>query len=78
MKTTKTSFNQHDTYCFSDYVAEIQKRFDVEKNAKNCAYSFIISCGMLNKFNEFLQLTDSENWHDTCKSQIALLQTCEN
>lgn len=78
MKTTKTSFNQHDTYCFSDYVAEIQRRFDEEKNAKNRAYSFILSRGLSTQFDEFSRLCLSDDWHRTCKNQIELLQTCEN
>lgn len=33
--------NPYSIPVFEDFVSEIQKRFDIEKNAKNEAYSFI-------------------------------------
>lgn len=39
--------------CFADFMAEAQRRFDVERNAKNRAYSFILYYGLLEDFAEF-------------------------
>lgn len=38
--------------------------FEIEKNAKNRAYTFIISCGLLDKYHEFCQkFADIDDWH---------------
>lgn len=34
--------NTHSIPVFSDFLSEVQKRFDIEKEAKNELYSFII------------------------------------
>lgn len=38
--------------------------FEIEKNAKNKAYTFIIACGLLDKYHEFCQkFADIDDWH---------------
>ena len=38
--------------------------FEIEKNAKNRAYTFIIACGLLDKYNEFCRkFADIDDWH---------------
>ena len=45
----------HETGCqsFSEFLAIIQNKFETEKNAKNKAYAFILSRGLLNDYIEF-------------------------
>ena len=47
--------NSYSIPVFEDFVNEIQKRFDVEKNAKNEAYSFIIQMGLIDQFRDFVR-----------------------
>ena len=61
-----------DTVCFSDLVAEMQKHFDIEKNAKNKAYAFILACGLFSQFAKFCQHCHSDDWHDTCLKQLVI------
>ena len=70
--------NPYSIVCFADLATEMQKHFDVEKNAKNKAYAFILSCGLLHRFAEFCRSDYSDDWHDTCSRQIELLVTCDN
>lgn len=38
--------------------------FDIEKNAKNRAYTFIIAGGLLDKYHEFCRkFADIDDWH---------------
>lgn len=38
--------------------------FEIEKNAKNKAYTFIIACGLLERYQEFCQkFADIDDWH---------------
>ena len=39
---------------FEDFIREIQKQYDVERNAKNKAYSFIIQMGLMKEFNDYV------------------------
>lgn len=45
--------NTHQTLILVGFLAESQKQYDIEKNAKNEAYSFIIQMGLLDQFKEF-------------------------
>ena len=39
--------------------------FEIEKNAKNRAYTFIIACGLLDKYIEFCRkFAGIEDWHE--------------
>ena len=66
--STRTSTSAHDTSiatvqlpvsnpysipCFEDFIDEARRHFEVEKNAKNEAYAFILSRGLLSEFTEF-------------------------
>lgn len=48
-----TCTNPYSIPTFSSFVSEIQKLFDVECNAKNKAYAFIIAKDLLKEFSEF-------------------------
>ena len=39
--------NPYSIPAFSDFLNEVQKRFDIEKEAKNELYSFIIQMGVV-------------------------------
>lgn len=43
----------HGLPVFSDFLTEIQKQFDLEKNIKNHLYYFIASHNLLNEYAEF-------------------------
>lgn len=45
--------NPYSIACFEDFIDEVRRRFEVEKNAKNIAYAFILSQGLLSEFTEF-------------------------
>ncbi len=48
------------------------KDFEIEKNAKNKAYTFIIACGLLSQFRKFcLKFNDIDDWH---AAAVALLE----
>jgi len=70
--------NPYGTVCFSDMTAEMQRRFDVEKNAKNQAYAFILYRGLLARFGEFCRSNHSDDWHDTCLRILELSVADEN
>ena len=52
-------------------IAGLMKRFEVEKNAKNKAYSFILESGLVEQFREYCNrgLFGSDP-HNTCKEWI--------
>jgi muramidase (phage lysozyme) len=45
--------NPYSIAGFDDYLTEVSRRFNVEKNAKNEAYHFIASKGLFDEFVEF-------------------------
>lgn len=48
-----------------------EKEFEIEKNAKNRAYAFILSNGLLDSFAQFCKETSSiDNLHPFCKKQL--------
>ena len=52
--------------------------FEIEMNAKNRAYAFILSSGLLTRFAEFCRLNHSDDWHDTCVKISGLLTPSPN
>lgn len=46
------------------------KKFLIEKNAKNEAYSFILSQGMLDKFKKFINTHHSHDPHKDCVNNL--------
>lgn len=57
---------------FIDVLHEVQKRFDVEVNAKNEAYSFIIQMGLLDEFSEFSRHYKGVNHHAACVDMLSV------
>lgn len=55
-------------------IAVLNKRFEVEMNAKNTAYYFILSHGYFDDFAEFSKTYRSENPHKDCVE--LLLKQC--
>lgn len=47
-------------------VAELKKQFQIEMDAKNEAYDFIISNGHLQQYNDWQLQHTSENHHLNC------------
>lgn len=70
--------NPHSIPTFEAFINEAVKRFEVEKNAKNNVYSFILSHGLLNEFCEFCEMTKSDNPHQDCLKSLGLLITNQN
>lgn len=62
--------NPYSIPCFADFMAEAQRRFDVERTAKNEAYAFILSNGLLSEFIEFSRAYSGE-----CQSIESKLET---
>ena len=48
---------------FSDVIAEVEKRFRVEKDCKNMAYAFITQYGLLDQFKQFSKTFANEDPH---------------
>lgn len=69
---TIPSLNSHGIPVFEDFMAEAQRHFQIEKDAKNEAYSFILSTGRLREFEEFCKLTQGLNHHGNCVDHLAL------
>jgi len=67
---------------FIDYLEDrylkMKKDFEVEMDAKNQAYAFILSHGLLTQFSEFSRTVYSDDWHATCLEQVKLLSTYKN
>lgn len=70
---TIPSENSHGIPVFEDFMAEAQRRFQIEVDAKNEAYSFILSTGRLNEFAEFHKSTRGINHHNNCVDRILLM-----
>lgn len=55
--------NPYSIPCFEDFIAEASRRFEVECNAKNKAYSFILSNGLLTQFEAFSKQAKGVDHH---------------
>lgn len=49
----------------------MQKAIEVERNAKNQAYAFIVAAGLLANFSAFCQNVHCDNWHEAVVNLIA-------
>lgn len=58
--------NPYSIPVFSDFINEIQKRFDVEKNAKDKAYAFIMQMGLMKQFADFSRHYSGIDFHKAC------------
>jgi hypothetical protein len=47
-------------------------KLQIEKDAKNRAYAFIIASGLFHKFAEFCEMTRDLEPHDLCIKMLAL------
>ena len=64
--------NSHSIPVFNDFINEIQKRFDVEMNAKNEAYAFIIQMGLMNQFRDFVRHYKGIDYHEACVDMLGI------
>ncbi|KAA6319916.1 hypothetical protein EZS27_030243 [termite gut metagenome] len=62
--------NPYSIPCFEDFIAEAQKAFDIEKNAKGEAYAFIISKGLLDEFIQFSKTFHGQDTHKLCRDLL--------
>jgi hypothetical protein len=69
---TIPSENSHGIPVFKDFMAEAQRRFQVECDEKNKAYSFILSTGRLSEFSQFCISTKGINHHGNCVNYLEL------
>lgn len=52
----------------------IKEKLEVEKDAKNRAYAFIIAMGLLPQFQEFINEThDIDDPHELCIKLLAIM-----
>lgn len=52
--------------------AALQAKFEIEKNAKNKAYAFIIAAGLRQQFSEFCKaFQDTEDWNKVAVAMLA-------
>ena len=60
--------NPHGIVCFTDVLMELFRMHEVEKNAKNEAYHFILSHGHFDQYHEFNRRHQGKdiNHHDEC------------
>ena len=64
--------NPYSIHEFDEFLNEVQKQFNIEKNANNKAYSFIIQMGLLDEFKEFSQHYNGANHHAACINMLAV------
>lgn len=64
--------NPYSIPLFEDFVSEIQRKFDIEKNAKDEAYSFIIQMGLLEQFKDFAKHYKGINHYDACLDMLSV------
>lgn len=55
---------------FNQYPTISREAFEIEKNAKNKAYFFILSHGLLDEFAKLCKDYHSDNPHEDCKKLI--------
>lgn len=49
-----------------------QRKFEIEKDAKNQAYYFIIMLDLMKPFREFCRDVTSDDWHKSCMVALAI------
>lgn len=62
---------------FDDFLSEVRRRFETEKNAKNISYSFIIQMGLLRQFREFAEHYKSLDHHEACIDMLDMQSRTE-
>jgi len=64
--------NPHGIPTFKDFMAQAERDFEVEMNAKNEAYSFILSHGLFLEFEQFCKETRGMDHHANTVSSLGL------
>lgn len=64
--------NPHSIATYDDFFNEAKRLCNVEKDAKNKAYHFILSKGLLTEFGDFCKLTRGINDHECCVDLLGL------
>ena len=67
--------NPYSIPVFEDFMAECQRRFDTEREAKNKAYHFIMSKGLDEDFREFCKEHDSRDSYKDCVNHLLSTMT---
>lgn len=67
--------NPYSIPVFEDFMAECQRRFDTEREAKNKAYYFIMSKGLDEDFREFCKEHDSRDSYKDCVNHLLSTMT---
>lgn len=49
---------------------EMRRKLEIEKNAKNQAYAFILTAGLLNDFSKFCKQVKTNDWHKTATTAL--------
>lgn len=60
---SKTDTSAHETSKLLNQIHILELQFTIEKDAKNIAYAFILSRGLLKEFSDYQQKTKNENHH---------------
>jgi hypothetical protein len=63
--------NPYSIPCFEDFITKATECFNVEMNAKNEAYAFILSRGLLDEFFKFYEEIPSKDAHKLCIDLLA-------
>jgi hypothetical protein len=61
--------NPYSIVCFADLVREVQRVYDVEKDAKNSLFAFILSRGLLEEYKEFMRVP-CDDYHKSCLTHL--------
>jgi hypothetical protein len=66
--------NDYGIPCVEDFLAEVQRHFDVEKNIKNNLYAFILDRGLFNELKDYSRSHDmsSPDGHKRTVDNIVL------
>lgn len=62
--------NPYSIPTFEDFLQEVQKRFEIESNAKNKAYHFICANGHLEDFIAFCREHYDDDYHAGCVASL--------
>lgn len=65
-----TSAHETGTITFSSLMEEALSQFNVEKDAKNKAYAFILSRGLLNDFKSYCEAHHGDDHHSAAISYL--------
>ena len=68
--STPTSATTENFTTFSNVLHDVERRFKIEKDAKNEAYSFILSMGLLDEFQKFSRATKGQNHFANCLNHL--------